>query len=58
MPTGVPFAFNDSCALGTGGSGAGAFYFESGEQRYAVVLRPLGGVRVHAYDKINSVWTN
>jgi prepilin-type N-terminal cleavage/methylation domain-containing protein len=53
-PDGVPvsFAFSGgTCGQIAGtGSGGGALYVTNGERDYAVVLSPLGGVRVHAWN--------
>jgi hypothetical protein len=38
-------------------SGNGAVYVTSGARDYAVVLAPLGGVRVHAWARGASAWT-
>jgi prepilin-type N-terminal cleavage/methylation domain-containing protein len=53
-PDGVPVSFSYSSGTcdeiaGTG-SGGGALYITNGERDYAVVLSPLGGVRVHAWN--------
>ena len=48
-PQGNPVSFNAACALGQLGSGAGAFYLNNGERSASVVLRPMGGLRVHSY---------
>jgi hypothetical protein len=47
----VPFAYSGgTCgAIGATGSGGGALYVTNGKRDYAVVLSPLGGVRVHAW---------
>lgn len=58
LPDGTPRAYVDDSAAGTGslGSGAGAVYLSSGERDYAVVLTPLGGVQVQAWDGSSSQW--
>jgi len=52
-PDGVPvsFAFSGgTCGTIAGtGSGGGALYVTNGERDYAVVLSPLGGIRVHLW---------
>ena len=49
LPQGNPVSFNAACALGPLGSGAGAFYLNNGNRSAAVVLKPVGGTRVHSY---------
>jgi prepilin-type N-terminal cleavage/methylation domain-containing protein len=57
-PDGVPRAFSVSpFSAGNAASGNGAVYVTSGARDYAVVLAPLGGVRVHAWAKGASAWT-
>src|SRR5690606_4600261 len=55
---GIPLTFDDDCTLGTIGSGGGAVYVTNGVRDYAVVLSPLGAVRVHAYDAGAKAWTD
>lgn len=45
-PDGVPVTFNASCSEGKLGSGSGAIYLTNGDRDYAVVLHPLGTVKV------------
>ena len=40
------------------GSGGGAVYLSDGNRDLAVVLTPLGGSRVHAWDAAQAVWSN
>jgi prepilin-type N-terminal cleavage/methylation domain-containing protein len=47
---GIPVALSDACAVGITGSGGGALYLENGRRDYAIVLTPLGGVRVSAWE--------
>jgi type II secretion system protein H len=56
-PDGMPLAFNDTCATGSAGSGAGAFYLQNGERSLAVVLKPMGNVKVHALNEATNAWT-
>jgi len=57
-PDGLPRAFAvDPFGAGNVASGNGAVYVTSGTRDYAVVLAPLGGVRVHAWAKGGSAWT-
>ena len=42
--------------MGQLGSGNGAAYVTNGERDYAVVLNPLGGVRVHVWDRQAGAW--
>ena len=57
LPDGMPRLFTPgSCgSLGRPGEGAGGLYLTNQRRDYAVVLSPLGGVRVHAWD--GSGWT-
>lgn len=57
-PDGVPVAFDNACNQGTVGSGGGAIYITNGFRDYAVVLTPLGGVRVHSWAEGMGAWTN
>ncbi len=57
-PDGMPRAFSvNPFGAGNVASGNGAVYVTSGARDYAVVLAPLGGVRVHAWAKGASAWT-
>jgi prepilin-type N-terminal cleavage/methylation domain-containing protein len=57
-PDGMPRAFSvGPFSAGNVASGNGAVYVTSGERDYAVVLAPLGGVRVHAWARGAGVWT-
>jgi prepilin-type N-terminal cleavage/methylation domain-containing protein len=55
---GMPLAFESGCTTGAAGTGAGAFYLENGERTYSVVLKPMGGARVHGFDLSTNQWTN
>jgi len=57
-PDGIPVTFDNGCNMGPVGSGAGAVYLSNGRRDYAVVLSPLGGVRVHAWDPSVVAWRN
>ena len=57
-PDGMPRAFSvGPFSAGNVASGNGAIYVTSGERDYAVVLAPLGGVRVHAWARGAGAWT-
>jgi prepilin-type N-terminal cleavage/methylation domain-containing protein len=54
---GIPRAFKTGpFTIGDVGSANGAVYVTSGTRDYAVVLAPLGGVRVHVYKDGGAVW--
>ena len=57
LPDGMPRLFTPAaCAtLGQAGQGAGALYLTNQRRDYAIVLSPLGGVRVHAWN--GNGWT-
>lgn len=58
LPDGLPRSFEiDPMEIGDIGSGGGAVYVTSGKRDYAVVLAPLGGVRVHAWARGAGAWT-
>jgi prepilin-type N-terminal cleavage/methylation domain-containing protein len=58
LPDGMPRAFSVSpFSSGDITSGNGAVYVTSGGRDYAVVLAPLGGVRVHAWPRGAPGWT-
>ena len=54
-PSGLNFTPATCASLGRPGEGAGGLYLTNQRRDYAVVLSPLGGVRVHAWD--GSGWT-
>jgi type II secretory pathway pseudopilin PulG len=60
-PDGIPVGFSGaagSCGtVGGVGSGGGAFYVTTGERDFAVVLSPLGGVRLHVWDRSSNAWS-
>ena len=61
-PDGIPVGFSGaagSCgAVGGVGTGGGAFYVTNGERDFAVVLSPLGGVRLHLWNRSTGAWSN
>ncbi len=57
-PNGVPVGFDAACNTGGVGSGGGAIYLTNGRRDYAVVLSPLGVVRVHIWNQGTGQWTN
>ena len=58
LPDGMPRSFSTGpFATGPLGSGTGAVYVSSGTRDYAVVLAPLGGVRVHSWNRGADSWT-
>jgi type II secretory pathway pseudopilin PulG len=57
-PDGVPVTFDVGCNLGPVGRGGGAVYVTNGNRDYAVVLTPLGNVRVHAWESGGGTWTD
>ena len=56
MPDGRPLAFDVACSMGQLGSGNGAVYITNGARDYAIVLNPLGGVRIHAWNQGTGQW--
>lgn len=62
-PDGIPVGFNDAggpgtCDLGTTGSGGGAIYVNNDRRDRAIVLSPLGAVKVHSFERTGAAWTN
>ncbi len=57
-PDGVPVGFDAACTVGGVGSGGGAIYLTNGRRDYAIVLSPLGSVRVHTWNAGANAWTN
>jgi len=58
-PDGTPRAFgidSGTCTVGDLGSGGGGLYLTNGRRDYAVVLAPLGGVSVNAWDVTRNAW--
>lgn len=57
-PDGIPVAFDAGCNTGGVGSGGGAIYVTNGRRDYAIVLSPLGVVRVHIWNQGAGQWTD
>jgi prepilin-type N-terminal cleavage/methylation domain-containing protein len=57
-PDGIPLGFDAACNVGALGSGAGGIYLGNGRRDYAVVLSPLGSVRVHNWIEGTGEWSN
>jgi prepilin-type N-terminal cleavage/methylation domain-containing protein len=62
-PDGIPVGFNDTatpgvCTLGTTGTGGGGIYLNNDRRDLAVVLSPLGGVKIHLYERSGAAWSN
>ncbi|MBW2496696.1 MAG: GspH/FimT family pseudopilin [Deltaproteobacteria bacterium] len=56
MPNGRPLGFDAACDMGDLGSGNGGVYVTTDSRDYAVVLNPLGGVRVHTWNEEMGRW--
>lgn len=56
-PDGIPVTFDSGCNEGSVGEGGGAIYLNNGLRDYAVVLSPLGMVKVHAFNAGSAAWT-
>lgn len=50
IPVAMSFSAGDCADIGSTGSGSAALYLTNGERDYAVVLSPLGSVRVHRWE--------
>jgi prepilin-type N-terminal cleavage/methylation domain-containing protein len=48
---GMPMPFDAVCVMGSAANGGGALYLTSGRRDYAVVMSPLGNVRVHNWTR-------
>jgi prepilin-type N-terminal cleavage/methylation domain-containing protein len=61
-PDGLPLTFDGAggvCgALSPAGGGGGALYLTDGERDYAIVLSPIGGVRVHLWNPSTGAWSS
>lgn len=58
-PDGIPVGFSDAggpCNLGETGTGGGAIYVNNDRRDAAVVLAPLGAVRVYRYEQSGAEW--
>jgi prepilin-type N-terminal cleavage/methylation domain-containing protein len=55
---GLPVGFDAACKLDPVGTAGGAIYLTNGQRDYAIVLSPLGAVRVHAFEQGAGQWTN
>jgi Tfp pilus assembly protein FimT len=53
---GIPVGVTDDCVVGNTGSGGGTLYLNNGRRDYAVVLTPVGGVRVSGYEAGGGEW--
>jgi len=60
-PDGIPVGIQGtatSCGeVGSTGSGGGGLYVTNGDRDYAVVLTPLGGARLHVWNRSTGAWT-
>lgn len=56
-PDGVPVAFDAACDAGATGTGAGGVYVTNGHRDYAVLLSPLGAVKLRSYERSGGSWT-
>jgi prepilin-type N-terminal cleavage/methylation domain-containing protein len=54
----VGFAAGGACTLGAPGTGAGAVYLNNDRRDMAVVLTPLGAVKVHGFEIGGDAWTD
>jgi hypothetical protein len=61
-PDGIPIAFDgdsgDCGNVGAAGAGGGGLYVTNGKRDYAVVLSPLGSVRVHVWRAGSDDWSS
>lgn len=53
---GIPVGVTSSCAFGTLGTGTGGIYVTNGRRDYAVVVSPLGAVRILGWEEGSSAW--
>jgi prepilin-type N-terminal cleavage/methylation domain-containing protein len=53
---GIPVGLTDTCVIGTTGTGGGSIYLENGRRDYAIVLTPLGAVRVSGWEAEAGAW--
>lgn len=54
---GLPVGFDTACNVDPVGTAGGAIYLTNGRRDYAIVLSPLGTVRVHAFEQGAGRWT-
>jgi hypothetical protein len=57
-PDGMPVGVNAACNAGQLGTGAGGVYLSNPNRDYAVVVSPLGGVKVYGFEQGVGAWTN
>jgi prepilin-type N-terminal cleavage/methylation domain-containing protein len=61
-PDGIPVTFDatggDCGNVGRKGTGGAGLYITNAERDYAVVLSPLGGIRLHSWNQGGGSWTN
>lgn len=55
QPQGVPAAMKADCSMGSNGSGAGGVYLTNGSLDKAILVTPLGTVRVHTW--LTGAWS-
>jgi prepilin-type N-terminal cleavage/methylation domain-containing protein len=53
---GIPVGLTDACVAGITGTGGGAVYLNNGHRDYAIVLTPVGGVRVSGFEAGAEEW--
>jgi len=53
---GVPISFDVACNLGMFGTGNGGIYLTNGSRDYAVVVLPLGAIRMHGWETSQGAW--
>jgi prepilin-type N-terminal cleavage/methylation domain-containing protein len=53
---GIPVGITSGCVAGITGTGGGAIYLNNGHRDYAIVLTPVGGVRVSGFEEGNAEW--
>lgn len=61
-PDGIPVRFEGTggggCgAIGSTARGGAAFYLTNGRRDHAIVLSPMGALRVHVWDEVNGGWS-
>jgi len=54
---GLPVGFDTACNVDPVGTAGGAIYLTNGRRDYAIVMSPLGAVRVHAFESGAGQWT-